>query len=192
MNSLKPVDGLRLGTVWQDLLKPGQPLRATDGTLHHLPRFFFEVPTWAAAGEIRAAPHFRLSELMTVDCRENDRLLKQFPHYVPCAILILAGFLERFRLEVSAPVFVSVNGGYRSPAHELNRPGSRHQWGTAADIYRVGDTYLDDEKAIEKFREMATELGPAINARPYAEGDDHLHIDLGFVTVVPPEIGEEV
>ena len=52
---------------------------------------------------------------MLVDCREARLLLSQFPHYVQCAILLLARFLEDFRREVDAPVFVSANGGYRSP-----------------------------------------------------------------------------
>lgn len=194
MNSLmlKAVDGLQLDSERRALLKPGEPMRGPDGAVHHLPRFFYEVPTWPAAREMRVSAHFKLAELMTVDCREAELLLKQFPHYVPCAILVLTRCLEAFRAQVDAPVFISANGGYRSPAHGLRSPGSRHHWGTAADIYRVGDTYLNDEKSIERHAQIANALGPEILARPFAAGDDHLHLDLGFVTVIPAECSEAI
>jgi hypothetical protein len=189
---LKGVDGLQLDPQRRALFRPGEPIQGQDGIVHHLPRFFFEVPTWPAAREMRISAHFKLAEVMTVDCREAELLLKQFPHYVPCAILVLARYLESFRAEVNAPVFISANGGYRSPAHRLSSATSRHHWGTAADIYRVGDTYLDDERAIERYRQIATDLGQEIMVRPYTAGDDHLHLDLGFVTLVPADCSEAV
>src|SRR2546421_2596450 len=98
-----------------------------NGRVHHFPRFFFVVPSWEEAHAIRVATHFMLSELITVDSREAELLLRTFPHYVPCAILALARYLEYFRREVDAPVFISANGGYRSPAHRIDKCLSLHR-----------------------------------------------------------------
>src|SRR5260370_42275471 len=135
-----------------------------------------------------------LAALMLVDGGEADLLLSQFPHYVPCAVILLAMLLEDFRREVGAPVFISANGGYRSPAHQIGGAKSIHAWGTAADIYRVGDTFLDDTKSIEKYAAIAVSLSPAVLVRPFGSGagetDDHLHLDLGFLTLTPRECSE--
>jgi len=109
---------------------------------------------------------------------------------VPCAILALARYLEDFRREVDAPVFVSANGGYRSPSHRVNCGVTLHNWGTAADIYRVGDTYLNDEKSIGRYAGIAASLGAEVRVRPFQEGDDHLQVDLGYLTLVPRECSE--
>ena len=187
---LKAVDGLKLAAEYRAALRPGEAVEAENGALHHLPRFFFEVPSWEEAHSLRVATHFALSELITVDSREAALLLRTFPHYVPCAILALARYLEDFRREVDAPVFISANGGYRSPSHRVNRGLSLHNWGTAADIYRVGDTYLDDEKSITRYAAIAASLGAEVFVRPYKEGDDHLQVDLGYLTLVPRECSE--
>lgn len=187
---MNAVDGLQLDDEHRDLLKPNAPVKFADGTTHHLPRYFFEVPSWEAAHEWRVAPHFKLAELMMVDCREAPLQLRSFPHYVPCAIVLLARVLELFRAEAGAPVFISANGGYRTPAHRLTRVESMHQWATAADIYRVGDTYLDDEKSIDRYARIATSLSNDVFVRPYAAGDDHLHIDIGFASLTPRQLSE--
>ncbi|HVF72138.1 MAG TPA: hypothetical protein VM940_11080 [Chthoniobacterales bacterium] len=187
---LVPVDGLELSEGHRQALRPGERVTDSDGRVRHLPRFFFAVPSWEEARSLRVATHFSLSELITVDSRENDLVLRTFPHHVPCAILALARYLEHFRREVEAPVFVSANGGYRSPAHRLDRGPSLHHWGTAADIYRVGDTYLNDERSIARYASIANSLGGEVHARPYVGGDDHLHVDLGFLTLVPRECSE--
>ena len=187
---LEVIDGLRLADEYRTLLRPAEPVMDENGNVHHLPRFFFELPSWPKAHETRVAPHFKLSELMTVDGKEADLLLRTFPHYVPCAVLLLARYLEDLRREADAVVFVSANGGYRSPAHGRNTTHGPHSWATAADIYRVADTYLNDEKSIAKYAEMAKSLGPQLFVRPYSEGDDHLHIDLGYVTVTPRDCSE--
>jgi hypothetical protein len=191
---LRAIDGLKLPAEHRALLRPGEAESDSHGNLHHLPRFFYEVASWQEAHEIRLAPHFKLAELMTVDCREAELLLREFPHYVPCAIILLARFLEDFRREVDAPVFVSANGGYRSPSHRIGGAKSIHAWGTAADIYRVGDTFLDDTKSIEKYGAIAASLSPAVLVRPFGSGagetDDHLHLDLGFLTLTPRECNE--
>ena len=187
---MKAIDGLTLSAEHRAALRPGEAVSDENGTVHHLPRFFFEVPSWEEAHSLRVASHFALSELITVDSREAELLLRTFPHYVPCAILALARYLEDFRREVDAPVFISANGGYRSPAHSSNKGVSLHSWGTAADIYRVGDTYLDDEKSIARYAEIAGSLGAEVRVRPYQEGDDHLQVDLGYLTLVPRECSE--
>lgn len=187
---LEIVDGRKLSDPLRSLLKPAQPVEDNDGNVHHLPRFFYAVGSWADANAIRLAEHFRLAELMTVDCREADVLFREFPHYVPCAITLLAGFLEGFRRAVESPVFVSANGGYRSPAHQRNLAKSTHCWATAADIYRVGDNWLDNEKTIARYAGIAESLGMQVYVRPYTQGDDHLHIDLGYVTVTPRDCSE--
>jgi hypothetical protein len=189
-NELRAVDGLTLSPEHRTALRPGEAVTDTNGKRHHLPRFFFEVPSWKEAHSWRVASHFALSELITVDSREAPLLLQTFPHYVPCAILALARYLEDFRRQVDAPVFISANGGYRSPSHRINRAVSLHSWGTAADIYRVGDTYLNDEKSIARYAAIAGSLGAEVNVRAYQEGDDHLQVDLGYLTLVPRECSE--
>ena len=190
----RAIDGLKLPAEQRALLRPGESESDSHGNVHYLPRFFYEVASWQEAHEIRLAPHFKLAELMTVDCREAEPLLREFPHYVPCAIVLLAGFLEDFRREVDAPVFVSANGGYRSPAHRLGGGKSIHAWGTAADIYRVGDTFLDDTRSIERYGAIASSLNRAVLVRSFGSGaeetDDHLHLDLGFLTLIPRECSE--
>ena len=116
---LRPIDGLRLCCGVSRIVATRRKRGWCNGTVHRLPRFFYEIGSWEDAHAIRLAPHFTLAELMLVDCREARLLLSQFPHYVPCAVILLAGFLEDFRREVDAPVFISANGGYRSPAHQI-------------------------------------------------------------------------
>jgi len=191
---LRPIDGFRLAEEYRVLVRPGEAEVDIHGNVHRLPRFFYEIGSWEEAHEIRLAPHFTLAELMLVDCREAQLLLSQFPHYVPCAIVLLARLLENFRREVDAPVFISANGGYRSPAHQIGGAKSIHAWGTAANIYRVGDTFLSDAKSIEKYRSVAAALSSAVFVRLFGreEGqtDDHLHIDLGYASLTPRECSE--
>jgi len=190
----RPIDGLRLAEEYRALLRPDESEAGVNGTVHRLPRFFYEIGSWEEAHEIRLAPHFTLAELMLVDCREARLLLSQFPHYVPCAILLLARFLEDFRREVDAPVFISANGGYRSPAHEIGGAKSIHAWGTAANIYRIGDAFLCDARSIGKYRTIAVSLSSAVFVRPFGrekgQTSDHLHIDLGYARLTPRECSE--
>jgi hypothetical protein len=188
--NLQVIDARKLPNAHRALLQPSEGVEDERGNVHHLPRFFYAVQSWTDAHATKLADHFRLAELMMVDCREADLLFREFPHYVPCAITLLAGFLEGLRRAADAPVFVSANGGYRSPAHQRNLAKSTHCWGTAADIYRVGDTWLDDEKSITRYAGIAESLGMQVFVRPYSAGDDHLHIDLGYVTVTPRDCSE--
>lgn len=193
-DALRAVDGLNLPEEYRRLLRPGEVETDLQGNVHRLPRFFYQIGTWQEAHGIRLAPHFTLAELMLVDCCESRLLLSEFPHYVPCAIALLAVLLEDFRREVDAPVFISANGGYRSPAHQIGGAKSLHAWGTAANIYRIGDTFLSDAKSIEKYGAIAVSLGPAVFVRRFGsrrgETHDHLHIDLGFATVTPRNCSE--
>lgn len=191
---MRAINGFNLPAEYRALLRPSEAETDFNGKVHHLPRFFYEIGSWQEAHDIRLAPHFTLAELLLVDCREARLLLSEFPHYVPCAIVLLARLLEDFRREVDAPVFISANGGYRSPAHQIGGAKSIHAWGTAANIYRVGDNFLDDAKSIEKYRAIAASLSPAVFVRPFGsepgKTDDHLHIDLGFASLTPRECSE--
>lgn len=186
---MKIVDGLTLSAEHRALLRPSEMLEVAPGEWHRLPRFFYEIDSWQHAKETQLTPHFALSELITVDCREADFLLHVFPHYVPCAVAVLARYLEDFRERVDGPVCVAVNGGYRSPAHRLSVKPSPHLWATAANIFRIGDTWLDSQKSIERYARIASGLGPEIFVRPYGpapgETDDHLHMDLGYLLSTP-------
>ena len=183
---LVPADALPLEV--KQALRPGETLRDRSGFAHALPASFLRVDSWNLAQETLLTPHFCLSELIGVDVREAP-VVRSFPRYVPCAILLLAAALELFRLETGTYVHVAANGGYRSPGHALSRHASRHCWGTAANIYRIGDTYLDGREEIEKYAAIARRVIPGVWVRPYGErdgeADDHLHIDIGYTVFDP-------
>ena len=193
--TLPVVDGLTLSADLRALLRPGEAVTDANGRSHHLPRFFYEVASWARAKETFLTPHVRLSELLVVDCGEAARLLGEFPHFVPCGVVLLARLLEDFRAAAGgAPVFVAANGGYRSPAHAGSAPPDAHCWAAAADVYRVGDTFLDGRGVIEKHAALARDLGLGVGVAPYGHGpgetDDHLHLELGHVHLVPATCDE--
>ena len=173
---------------WRQVLRPGETLHDRTGVARVLPSAFLRVDSWHQALETDVTLHFRMWELIGVDVRET-LLARSFPRYVPCAIVLLASALELFRLEVGTYVHVAANGGYRSPAHVLTRHASRHCWGTAANIYRIGDTFLDNREEIEKYAAIARRVIPGVWVRPYGqedgEADDHLHIDLGYTVFDP-------
>ena len=69
-------------------------------------------------------------------------------------------------------------------------------WGTAADIYRIGTIIVKTEEVIEKYNDLAEQLTDDITTYPYGHltgstADDHVHLDLGYITVVPREISED-
>src|SRR6185295_20253727 len=194
MASLRIVDALTLDPICQSLLMPDQIVVDGAGRERRLPRFFYAVESWAAARETRLTPHFGLWEFMDVDLYEAEPL-RRFPRYIPCAVSMLAAHLEVFRLEVGAPVHIAANGGYRSPSHGRSTIGSPHAWGTAVNIYRIGDQYVDDRDTIERYSSMAVGLLPVVRAKGYgpapAFADDHLHLDIGYVRAVPAEAPDE-
>ena len=69
-----------------------------------------------------SAPHFGLNEFLLVDLKEAERL-RSYPRYVPCAVRVLAFYLERLREAVGAPIHLAVNGGYRSPVAQAGGGG---------------------------------------------------------------------
>ena len=191
---LPVIDGLRLPDELRALLRPDELVEDRTGRTHRLPRFFYEVRSWSQARELHLTAHVRLSELLVVDSREAPRLLEDFPHYVPCAVTLLARLLEEFRAKVGASVYIAANGGYRSPAHRLSTVLGPHNWGAAADIYRVGDTFLNTASAVEKYAGALRDLAPEINVLPFGhlpgETDDHLHLDVGYVHLIPSSCNE--
>lgn len=182
------VDGIQLPQPVRELLRPGEDLPATNGNRRQLPRYFYAVQSTEIAVNTLLTPHFGLWELIEVDLYEAQPLRK-YPRYVPCAITILAAALEVLRVEIGAPIRVAANGGYRSPAHAGSKSASAHCWGTAANIFQIGNEYLDTEDKIQRYAAIAAKTLAGCWTRPYGSdsgfADDHLHIDLGYVTVVP-------
>ncbi len=187
---LPVIDAFALDPPVRALLMPGAAVPDAQARLRRLPRFFYLVESWNVALEAKLTPHFAVWEFIDVDLFEAAPL-RRFPRYLPCAVSALAAHLEVLRGHVGAPIHISANGGYRSPAHGKSMPGSPHSWGTAADIYRIGDLYLDERAAIEKYAGVAADLMPALRTRPYGAGpgcvDDHVHLDLGYSTSIPAE-----
>lgn len=192
---LRVVDGMDLSPEHRAVLRPCELLKGRDGRSRRLPRWFLEVPSWEAALETDLSPHFKVWEFLNVDVREHELQRLQWPRYLPLAVGLLAATLEVLRAEVGTYLHVAANGGYRSPAHRLTEHASPHCWGTAANLYRIGDDWLDDERTITRYSRMARRLSPALWARPYGHGvgetDDHLHLDVGFVVVAPHGGGDE-
>lgn len=192
---LKVVDAYDLDDELRSILKPGEMVRDAQGRRHRLPRYFYEIPSHDVAMGTRLSAHFGLNEFILADLKEASRL-HGYPRYVPCAIRILAFYLEQFRSAAGASVHIAVNGGYRSPSHKLSLNASPHMWGTAADVYRIGSNILRTKEAIEKYNDIAEDLSDEVNVLPYGHvtgrnADDHVHVDLGYVTLVPREISED-
>ena len=185
---LPVVDGLTLPDEYRAVLRPGETLTDAAGTDHELPRWFYRVDSWEQALDTPLTEHFDLWEFIGVDVREAPPM-RSFPRYVPCAVTALAAALEVFRLAAGTYVHIAANGGYRSPAHALTRQASRHCWGVAANIYRVGDDWLDEEGVIDRYADIARRTIPGVWLRPFGlesgQADDHLHLDLGYVTTRP-------
>jgi hypothetical protein len=191
---LPVVDGLQLRAPHRSLLMPGALVRDSRGRTRRLPRFFYAIESWRLALDLQLSPHFALWEFIDVDLYEPTPI-RLFPRYVPCAITLLAAHLEVLRQAVGAPVRLAANGAYRSPSHGRSTPGSPHSWGSAANIFRIGDEYLDDRETIEKYAALAASLMPGVRTRPFGSEpgcvDDHLHLDLGHVVAVPMDAAAE-
>lgn len=185
---LRIVDGRRLEKRYRDALRPGELLSDAQGQAHVLPRYFYEVPSWDAAMRLQLSEHFALWEFIHTDVHEAAPL-RTFPRYVPCAITLLALALEQFRDAVRSFVHIAANGGYRSPGHALTVHATPHAWGTAVNIYRIGDRMLDERDVLEQYAEVAYKSMPGVYVRPFGKRpgftDDHLHLDFGYVLAVP-------
>jgi hypothetical protein len=192
---LKVVDAFDLDDELRSLLKPGEMLRDAQGRRHRLPRYFYEITSHEVAFSTRLTAHFGLNEFVLTDLKEAPRL-QQYPRYVPCAVRILAFYLEQFRAAAGASVHIAVNGAYRSPSHKLSQNASPHMWGTAADIYRIGSAILKTKETIDKFNDIAEDVSDDLHVLPYGHvtgknADDHVHLDLGYITLVPREISDD-
>ncbi len=191
---LRLVDGRRLERRFRDALMPGGILCDHAGQARVLPRYFYEVVSWEQASQTFLSPHFAVSEFIHTDVREAPPL-RVFPRYIPCATVLLAMALERLRDEVGNYVFIGANGGYCSPRHARIGGASPHCWGTAANVYRIGDTYLDTHESIAKYAAIVQAVLPTVWTRPLghadAKTDDHLHLDLGYVVSTPRDAAGE-
>jgi hypothetical protein len=192
---LKVVDAFDLDDELRGILKPGEMVRDSQGRRHRLPRYFYEIPSRDVAMQTRLTAHFGINEFILTDLKEAARL-QEFPRYVPCAVRVLAFYLEQFRTACGASVHIAVNGAYRSPSHKLSLHATPHMWGTAADVYRIGSNILKSKEAIEKYNEIAEDLSDEVTVLPYGHvtgrnADDHVHLDLGYITLVPREISED-
>jgi hypothetical protein len=185
---LSIVDGLRLEKPLRDALLPDRIVTDDAGNARRLPRYFYEIPSWEQAMNIQLSQSFALWEFIQTDIREAAPL-RGFPRYVPCTITMLALCLDRFREACGTFVHISANGGYRSPRHALSANATPHSWGTAVNIYRIGDVFLDDRESIERFAALARQTLPGAWTRPFGSSrgqtDDHLHVDLGYVLAMP-------
>ena len=187
---LRLMDGRQLERRYRDVLMPGGILCDHAGRARELPRYFYEVSSWDEARATYLSRHFTVSEFIHTDVREAPPL-RVFPRYIPYATLLLAFALDQLREAVGTYVFIGANGGYCSPKHRGTGGASPHCWGTAANIYRIGDTYLDSPETIRRYASLAREVIPTVWTRPLGDErmltDDHLHVDLGYVVSVPRE-----
>jgi hypothetical protein len=185
---LAVVDGIQLEKPLRDALLPGRIVYDMEGNTRRLPRYFYEIPSWERAMNLDLSANFALWEFIQTDVREAAPL-RGFPRYVPCAITLLAASLEAFREAVGTFVHIAANGGYRSPRHASSAYATPHCWGTAVNIYRVGDVFLDDRESIERYAALARQVLPGAWTRPFGDErgqtNDHLHVDLGFVLSMP-------
>lgn len=190
---LRIVSGDDLEPAIRAALRPGELIADRAGEERRLPSHFFEVPSWEAAMDTRLAPNFGVWELIDIDVREH-RDMRMYPRFLPCAIVLLAAHLQLLRVELGRVVRIAANGGYRSPAHHFSTPITPHCWGTAANIYRIGDEFLDSRARIEGHIATARRLFPGAWIRPYGEEPgyafDHLHLELGYTVVDPRTTAE--
>lgn len=191
--ALPIVDAFDLPEDVRHVLRPWEHIETRSGFVHRLPRFFYEVPSWEAAREIQVTEHFAIWEFIDTDLYEHP-LVHSWPRYVPCAVTLLSAQLELLREEAGTYIHVSANGGYRSPAHKLSTHASTHCWATAVNIHRIGNDQLDDTRKIEHYAAIARRVMPGVFIRSsgsgIAEADDHLHIDLGYLEVIPHNVSE--
>ena len=94
---MKIVDALKLSADLRECLRPGEALCDSQGETHRLPRYFYEVPSWEDAKHFKLTADFNLAELILVDCREARLLFRHPPLFVPCAVTILARYLQEIK-----------------------------------------------------------------------------------------------
>src|SRR5690242_18430820 len=104
---LKVVDAFDLDDELRALLRPGDMVRDEQGRRHRLPRYFYEIASHEEALSVRLTPHFGINEFLLVDLKEAQPL-QGFPRYLPCAVRVLAFYLEHFRAAAGASVHIAV------------------------------------------------------------------------------------
>ncbi|MBW3563746.1 MAG: hypothetical protein KY459_03380 [Acidobacteria bacterium] len=188
------VDGFTLEEPLRSCLSPGAFVRDFEGKLRRLPRFFLRVPSKKAAWNTYLTTHFAIGEFLRVDLKEAEPL-RSFPRYIPTAVRFLALTLQNVRNAVGSTLNISVNGGYRSPLHQRGHRGDPHRWACGADIYRIGSTLIDGEEPHEKFASVVREVDASLRISPWGSepghADDHLHLDIGYALLDPPELEED-
>ena len=100
---LKIVDAFDLDDELRSILRPGEMVRDDQGRRHRLPRYFYEVPSHDAAMKTRLTTNFGLNEFILVDLKEAPRL-QDYPRYIPCAVRVLAFYLQQFRVAAQREV----------------------------------------------------------------------------------------
>ena len=194
---LKVVDAFDLDAELRSLLRPGRDGREDkQGRQHRLPRYFYEVPSHEAATDIRLTPHFGLNEFLLVDLKEAPRL-RNYPRYVPCAVRVLAFYLERLREAVGD---AAAHRGQRrlslARAQALRRRDARTCGARPSTSTAWAPIVLRDQDADRDVQPRGRGRCPTtVYVMPYGheigKADDHIHLDLGYVTVVPREISED-
>jgi hypothetical protein len=190
-DALEIVDGLTFSNELKQVYCPNEEMKDRRGNAYRLPRYFFKVPDSQFALSTNLTAHFDLWEFLICDYKEHP-VAARYPRYIPCGVVLIATALEAIRAEFNSYVHIAANGGYRSPSHQLSTHASPHCWGTAANIYRIADEYLEDEDKIEKYKRVAERALKSIWVRPYGhavgQADDHLHLDLGHSLFVPSSL----
>lgn len=182
------VDGTTLDAPYRALFRPGETAVDPAGSTWVLPCYFYRIDDETTARTTYLAPYFSLWELTQTDVREAS-LLHRYPRYVPLAITLLAAHLSALRAQLGTYVHVATNGGYRSPGHRGSPMASPHMWGTAANIYHIGNDRLNTRKTITHYTTEILRILPGVWIRPFGHQpgctSDHLHLDLGRLCVSP-------
>ena len=120
------------------------------------------------------------------------KLLRNYPKYIPIGVSLIAAVLSLFRRQIRSSVRIAANGGYRSPGHAINTYMSPHCWGTAVNIYKIGNNFIDNRENMEKYSRLLAETIPGVWIRPYGTTVgttfDQLHIDVGYTNVFPSNL----
>ena len=146
---------------------PAASLSDAQGQAHQLPRYFYEIPSWDVADGAAA-----LGALRAVGVHPHRRARSRAAAHVSALRAVRDHAAWRsasssFAARCGTYVHIAANGGYRSPAHALTVHATPHAWGTAVNIYRVGDTMLDEREALEHYAGVAYKSMPGVYVRPF-------------------------
>jgi len=103
--------------------------------------------------------------------------------------LALARSLEDFRREVDAPVFISAMAGI-DRLRIASTSACRSQLGNCRG-HLPRRRHLSRRRKVDRaLRRDRGSLGAEVRVRLTKRGDDHLQVDLGYLTIVPRECSE--